>query len=75
MLLFIIRHYIWRLMQAVVRWGRLTGAVQSREFCGADFLRAGSPSESPSVLYPTVLTGAARGRQEALGHSDTWISK
>lgn len=62
-------------MQAVVRRGRLPGAVQAREFCGADLLRAGGAGEAPGVLHPTVLTGAARGGQEALGHSDTWISK
>lgn len=75
MLLFIIRYYIWRLMQAVMRWRGLTGAVQPREFCRTDFFRAGSTSKTPAVFYPTVFTGAASGRQEALGHSDSLISK
>lgn len=62
-------------MQAVVRRRRLTGAVQSGEFGRADFFGAGSPSQAPAVLHPAVLTGAAGGRQEALGHSDILVSK
>ena len=66
---FIIRHYIGRLMEAVMRRRGLSRAVQSREFSRADFLRARGSGKTTAMLHPAMFTGAAAGGQEALRHS------
>lgn len=70
---FIIRHYIRRLMEAVMGRRGLTSAVQSRKFSRADFLRAGGSGKTTAMLHPAMFTGAAGRGQEALSHSASLI--
>lgn len=69
MVFLIIRHYIGRLMEAIMGRRGLTSAVQTRKLCRAYLLRAGGSSKTTAMLHPAVFTGAAGGWQEALGHS------
>ena len=69
MVLLIVRHSVGRLVEAVVGGWGLACAVQPRKLGGADLLRAGGAGEPAAMLHPTVLTGAAGGGQEALGHA------
>lgn len=70
MVFLIIRHDVGRLVEDVMGRGGLARAVQSWELGGADLLRAGGAGQSAAMLCPAVFTGAAGGRQEALGHAD-----
>lgn len=56
------------MVMAVMRWGWFASAVQPRELGGADFLRAWGAGHAPWVFSPALLSGAAAGGQEALGH-------
>lgn len=67
--LLIIRHYIRRLVEAVMGRRGLASAVQPGKLSWADLLRAGSSGEPTAMFHPAVFTGAAGGGQEALGHS------
>lgn len=69
MVLLIVRHYIGRLVEAVVGGWGLARAVQPGKLGGADLLGAGGACEPAAMLHPAVLTGAAGGGQEALGHA------
>ena len=69
MVLLIVRHYVGRLVEAVVGGWGLARAVQPGKLGGADLLRAGGAGEPAAMLHPAVLTGAAGGGQEALGHA------
>lgn len=75
MVLLIIRHYIGRLVEAVMGRRGLARAVQSRKLSGADLLRAGGAGEPTAMLHPAVLTRAAGGGQEALGHAASLTSE
>lgn len=61
MVLLIVRHYVGRLVEAVVGGWGLARAVQPGKFGGAYLLRAGGAGEPAAMLHPAVLTGAAGG--------------
>lgn len=60
---------IWYfVVMAIVWWWWFPSAIQAREFCGTDLLRAGGSGHAPWVLSPALLSRTAARGHEALSH-------